>query len=674
MHPVDILIISLYLGLIFWLGRRAASTSQSEESFFLAGRKLGRLYQIFLNFGNATEPQGAVATASFVYERGASGAWYSFQTIFMNPYYWFMNVWFRRARMLTMADLFVERYRSRALAQFYALFQVGVTILMIGFGCFTAYTIGRTLVVKPESRWTPDERASIENYREWQQLEKRAGESLSIAETQRLTQLRQQRSTGAIASDIPVLNSLAAKAGFCLCFVGIVAVYMVAGGMKAAALNEALQGLLIIVFSVLLLPVGLHAVGGWSQLGSRVPQEMFRLFGLEGTKQFAGWTIFALTLASIVQVNALSSNMNIMGSARTELAARVGVAGFYVKRVMVILWTFAGLIAVAIFSRGNELADPDTAWGVMSRQLLGPGLMGLMIVGIAAGVMSNLAAKAMACASLFVQNFCHPLWASLTEKQGVRIARWTMVVVLLLGALSACLMSGMESVMRLVITVNVPFGAVVVLMLFWRRLTKAAVWCALVSSIAINLVVPLVASEFSWVREHPSLILTVDNAQGFAEPLYFDKIVSPSENILKPVGVGRFNLEVLILERMGVDVAKLGANGRLAAQCLWDVIFPFAVMIAVTLMSRKKDEPHVAQFFGKMKTPVESDPALDHQAMEATRANPQRFDHLKIFGAQSSWEFVRWDRTDIVGFVACCAVSGALIGVFCLALWWASGV
>ena len=92
LHAIDLVIILLYLGAVVYIGLRASKGTSSEEGFFLAGRKLGKLYQFFLNFGNATEPQGAVSTASFVYQQGAPGTWLSFQTVFMNPYFWFMNV------------------------------------------------------------------------------------------------------------------------------------------------------------------------------------------------------------------------------------------------------------------------------------------------------------------------------------------------------------------------------------------------------------------------------------------------------------------------------------------------------------------------------------------------------------------------------------------------------
>ncbi len=123
-HVIDILIIAAYLGGILYLGKRSASHSGSEEGFFLAGRKLGKFYQFFLNFGNATDANGAVSTATLVYQQGASGVWLAFQTIFMNPYYWFMNVWFRRVRLVTVAELFEERISSHNLSKIYALYQV----------------------------------------------------------------------------------------------------------------------------------------------------------------------------------------------------------------------------------------------------------------------------------------------------------------------------------------------------------------------------------------------------------------------------------------------------------------------------------------------------------------------------------------------------------------------
>ena len=179
LHLFDLLVILSYLGMVIYIGRRAAAAAHTEEGYFLAGRKLGKAYQFFLNFGNATDANGAVSTASLVYQKGASGVWLSLQTLFMNPYFWFMNPWFRRVRLVTVADLFEDRFGSKALARFYAIFQIIATVVVIiGFGNLVGYKVTASLLVKPEMQWSVEERAAVQGFQELRALE---GVSLSGA-------------------------------------------------------------------------------------------------------------------------------------------------------------------------------------------------------------------------------------------------------------------------------------------------------------------------------------------------------------------------------------------------------------------------------------------------------------------------------------------------------------
>ncbi|MEO5961473.1 MAG: sodium:solute symporter family protein, partial [Opitutaceae bacterium] len=388
LHVLDLIIIVAYLVTVVLIGKVASKATQNEEGFFLAGRKLGKLYQFFLNFGNATEPQGAVSTASFVYQQGAPGSWLSFQTVFMNPYFWFMNVWFRRVRLTTVSDLFEDRYASKGLSLFYAVFQILVACVFLGFGNVTAYKIASSLVVKQEVQYTPEEKIAVDGYRELKLLEKQNTAAPLAPELKtRLDILRDRNARGELRSYVTVLNDVLFYAVFTL----VVGTYIVLGGMAAAAVNEGLQSILIIVFSALLIPTGLHAIGGWGALAEKVPKQMFDLFGAAGGSQFTVLSLCGILLVSIVQNGGLSHNMGICGSAKNEFAARSGVSGTYLKRLMIIMWAFAGLIAVAMFGAGG-LSDPDAVWGSMSNQLLGPGLIGLMLAGVLAGTMSTLAA------------------------------------------------------------------------------------------------------------------------------------------------------------------------------------------------------------------------------------------------------------------------------------------
>ena len=678
-HLIDILIVLGYLVFVIVLGKIASKATKDQEGFFLAGRKMGKLYQFFMNFGNSTEPQGAVTTASLVYANGASKSWLTFQTIFISPFYWFVYVWFRRVRLTTVADLFEDRFNSKWLARVYSIYQIGVAVLLIAVGNLTAYSTTASLVLKPEANWTTAEKASVDGYYNLVKLEKQAADApLSAAEKTQIDTLHDLRNTHQLHRYISYLDPVWAQWAFYFVFTAVVGAYMVMGGMKGAAMNNALQGLLVVAFSVLLVPVGLHAIGGWHALATKVSPDKFQLVGASANGQYGFWYIVAFTWASLVQILGLSANMGILGSATNEYAARFGgVSGTYAKRLLIILWAFTGLIGAAMFAGRDALSEPDMLWGAMSNQLLGadhaiPGLIGLMLAGVLAGTMGILAAKAVAISSLFVRNIYRHIWPDVPEAQAVRTARWAIVGVLILGLGAARLLTNLEQGIKLIIDVNIPFGAAVMLIYTWRRLTPTAVWTAVALCVTLNIIIPnchmLTPANFPLVLavDHAPALLVKD-ATGHG--VYFDAVVhsDPNDQSSALMGTGRFNFECLMLSYAGLHPEQLSTTGRDTARYFFDGIFPFVVLILVSYLTKGTEPARVSLFYGKMKTPVAPSHEADLAAMEETRRNPGRFDHLKLLPG-THWEFLKWDKVDAIGFISCLGVSGAIIGLFVLLL------
>jgi solute:Na+ symporter, SSS family len=61
-----------------------------------------------------------------------------------------------------------------------------------------------------------------------------------------------------------------------------------------------------------------------------------------------------------------------------------------------------------------------------------------------------------------------------------------------------------------------------------------------------------------------------------------------------------------------------------------------------------------------MLTPVIGTHADDDREMELTRANPNRFAHLKLF-PDSNWEFRRWNREDWLGVGGACLAALSVV-------------
>lgn len=712
-HLVDILVIAAYFCVILYLGKKSSHTSSSEEGYFLAGRKLGKLYQFFLNFGNATDANGAVSTATLVYQQGASGVWLAFQTIFMNPYYWFMNVWFRRVRLVTVAELFEERLGSNNLAKVYALYQVTYVCLFIGWGNLVGYNVTASLLPKPEAAWTAEERQTVEHYREYRTLEKLSQTTkITPEQNTRLTQLSDAYARRELRSYVSYLQPWMFYIGFTV----IVGIYLWMGGLAGAAKNEIFQGILIVTFSILLIPFGFRALGGVGTLQERVAPEMMELLGAPGTESVSWYSLLAILLVSIIQINGIQGNMGVSGSAKDEYAARFGaVSGTYAKRLMIIMWTFVGLIGCGLYFGDSRLAEPDMLWGQLSRQLLAPGLFGLMLAGLIAAMMSNIATQSMASSALFVRNVYTYIAPGRTDKQGVLVGRLTIVCVLALGLLVALTMNDVVSFIRVQLTVNVPWGAAILLMFFWRKLTRAAVWWCVGLSALVFIILPFAIQLFPAATHNadliaktqplPRTVLVADgdtlgtvakkadstievlarlnslpaNADTKLEagtklattvaprpvPMFFDRVVREDHfDITSPlVGEGRFNLEAWILSKFGLNLSNMSARDLQAVQFFFDGVFPFLVLIVVSALTKAPAPEKINWFFGKMKTPVGATPELEAAAMEETRRNPSRYDHTKLFPT-SNWEWTKWDKTDTIGFICCLGISGGVIFMF----------
>jgi SSS family solute:Na+ symporter len=672
-HILDIAVIVAYLAVVIVLGFRESKKVTGEEGFFLAGRSLGRVYQFFLNFGNATDANGAVSTVSLVYRQGVSGIWLGFQLVFVNPYYWFMNVWFRRVRLVTMADLFTDRLGSRGLATFYSLFQIMIAVfVIIGFGNLVTYKISSALIVKSESAWTVEDRSAIEGYQELNALVKTSATTpLDEPSHARLNELRERQASGELKSFISALRPVPFYIGYTL----VVGVYVILGGMAATAVNEVIQSLIIIVFSVLLIPVGFAAIGGAGELAERVPMEAFNLFSSQGDGQINIYSLLAVLLVAVIQINGIIGNMGIAGSATNERAARYGaVSGTYAKRVMFVLWAFTGLIAVALFQGPTALSDPDLAWGTMSRELLGPGLLGLMLTGVLAANMSTVAAQTVSASALFVRNLFQPIFPNRGEKTALLVGRFAMVGALGFGVVAASMMTSVFSALVLVQTVAVPLGATVWLMFFWRRLTVPGAWAGILLATALNIVGPFTVSQIDAIKVHPTLTARVDGVDGTPLPVYFETVAreDPADPDSPLVGSGRLHLELVVVKLLGINPAQMSNAGRFGMRFLVDAITPFIFLIGVSLLTRPPKRELIDQFYGRMKTPVGATRELEAAGIAATRAEPDRFDHTKLV-RNSNWEFTKWDREDTIGFFACCAISCSIVGVFWGLLRLASG-
>jgi SSS family solute:Na+ symporter len=687
LHIVDLGLIAVYLAAMIWIGRRVGRATEGMDDFFLAGRKLGKVYQFFLNFGCSTNADQAVAVSREVYRQGIGGMWIQSLVLFLTPFYWISTMFFRRVRLTTIGDYYEERFGSPFLAAAYAVFTLALSAFIGGgIGMLVA---GKTMVAmtpKAIEQCTPAERASIEQFQELRQLEAAQAGALAPEQDARRDLLRQKQARGELRAFVSHVEPV----WFYLIYAIVVGAYTMMGGFRAAAITDGIQGVLIIVFSVILVPVGLARLGGFEGLHAAVPAHMFQLFGSASLSEYAWYTVVAMVLANLVSIVAVVSGMQTAGSATNEFAARVGmIGGMFMKRLLMLCWALAGLIAVGLYA--GRLHDPDLIWGVMTRDLLPPGAIGLMLVGVLAANMSTLDASAVSHAALFIRNLYKPLVPGRSDAHYLLVGR-AVIAVTLAGAILVAMTAGnLLELFQYVISIPAIFGASIWLGFVWRRVTKWAVIWQVAICVLLYAAIPTAFQSVEAARRHPAWLVETaprevtssspatrdDVAAGRAVRagdaltrtqvmppvgVFFEKVVpiEPGNPRSMKEGLGRFHAELWVLSWLAIDFTRWTKPQLVAARFFFDAIFPFVALVVLSWFTKPEPREALDRFFAKVHTPVQPTPSAEAAALAAAAANPRQFDADKVF-KHADWEILKPARSDYLGFFGTWALVGVVL-------------
>jgi SSS family solute:Na+ symporter len=690
LHILDALIIVIYILVILYLGWRVSTDTKNTSDFYIAGRRLGKVYQFFLNFGNATDSSQAVGVSREIYRTGIGGMWIQFLVLFLTPFYWFTSMLFRRCRQITIGDYFTERFDSKFLGGAFAVF----TLVMAFIGGGASYMVaGKTfeaLTPKPAEKYTAEERDSVERFLEYKELKERVNEGLAGEEQARYEELNDRLKRGELRSFIPYVNRYL----FYVIYALVVAAYTVLGGFTAAAITDAIQGVLIIVFSLILIPIGLSRIGGFEGLHASVPDYMFELFGSASISEYAWYTILAMILANLVSIVATAPSMAIAGSARDEMTARVGIiGGMFFKRFIMLFWALAGLLAIGLYS--GQLHDPDLIWGHMTQDLLFPGGIGLMLAGILAANMSSLDAQSVSNSALFIKNLYEPMVPGKSERHYINVGRVVILFILLGGVGTAVFVDNLLDLFKYFISIPAVFGAAIWLGFLWRRLTRWAVIAQVILCFTVYAVIPNLFQAIDAVQNNPSFLLMTqpkeiiittgaldeDVEAGRAEKVgqaieqrhviepvgvYFEHVVrmDPSDPESPRQGQGRFHAEIWVLSWFGIDFSRCTKAQLVSVRFFFDALFPFVLLFLFSAFTRPVKKGILDRFYGKLHTPVQPTPELEEQALEQAAQHPEKFEKQKIIPG-SSWEILKPGWIDVLGFGG----SWILVGVVILLLY-----
>jgi len=428
LHPIDAIVIAVYLLGVTSVGFFVARHVKDLGGFVMP-RWFGKSFMLMHSFGTGTHSDQAVGVASKTYSAGLSGIWYQWLWLFSTPFYWIIAPIMRRFRAYTTADVFEARF-DRSVAGLFA----GVCLI------HQSYTMGLILL----------------------------GSGKIIEAT-----------TGsAVRADVAIYMMTV-----------LFMVYGIAGGLAAAIITDFVQGILTVIFSFILLPFILHAVGGIEGMHNS-PALDDQMLSLVAPGEIGVFYIVMISLNALVSIVAIPVTMSACGAGRTELDGQIGFTfGTFLKRICTVAWCMTGLAAVVYFAgqAGREEIDPDQIYGLVANDFLpriAPGLLGLFLASLLAAVMSSCDSMMIAISALFTSNVYRPMVPNRSKGHYVWVARVAAAVVVTGGVVFALTMEnvqvGMEVLWKLLAMMGIAFW----LGLCWRRTTVVGAWAATLGAFA----------------------------------------------------------------------------------------------------------------------------------------------------------------------------------------------
>ena len=557
---IDWVIVAAYLIGVTLLGISSARRVKTSSNFFISDRQSGKLLMTFFSFGTGTNTDQAIGVASKTYTVGASGIWYQWLWLFSTPFYWLLAPLFRRMRAVTTSDYLLIRY-GRSVAVLFAI--VGMFQLSINIGVVLKATAA---LIAPVSG-------------------------------------------GAISPEMAII-------GMTILFV----IYGVAGGLNAAILTDAVQGVLTIVLSFLILPFALNAVGGLEGLRARASVDNPELFSIVAPSDITVLYVVVLALNGLIGWVATPYSMQMIGAGRTEDDARVGlVVGMFLKRIVTIAWVLTAMCAVGYYA--GTTVNPDHVYGLMARDLLpqiAPGLIGLFIASVLAAVMSSCDCLMVAAAALFTENIYKPLIRpGRSERHYVLVGRLTSITVVLAGLSIAFTLPGVVRGLEVFWMVGAMMGLAIWMSFVWRRATAAAAWASTLGGYAAG----LFTSDIAFIG------WSFNNHFAGSLPefmLYEGKLFLPWQMIIY-------------------------------------LTVSLVMMVAVSFVTRPPDKKRLDRVYECLRTPVSKDePEGEPLTLPAGTAPAAR----SVLIAHPDFEIMRPTAYTVIGFLASCFMVVVLIGSF----------
>ncbi|MFO7690298.1 MAG: sodium/proline symporter PutP [Cryobacterium sp.] len=270
---------------------------------------------------------------------------------------------------------------------------------------------------------------------------------------------------------------------------GVTLLYTLFGGFLGATLTDVAQGILMLVALVAVPLVAINATGGVVATLDSIREVDPNLLSITAGGSVLGViSAAAWGLGYVGQPHIIVRFMAMRTPQDAKAGRRIGIGWMVITALGAVS---TALIGIAYFQQNPDLslANPETVFLLLSQTLFHPFIAGLVLAAVLAAIMSTISSQLIVSSSALVEDLYKIIGKKdASPKQLVMLGRLGVLLVALAAGLIA--LNRDATILELVgfawAGFGAAFGPVVILSLYWKKLST---WGALASMVTGAVVV-----------------------------------------------------------------------------------------------------------------------------------------------------------------------------------------
>lgn len=273
--------------------------------------------------------------------------------------------------------------------------------------------------------------------------------------------------------------------------IGLIAgAYTVYGGLKAVVWSDLIQGATLLIGGLIVMFIALDKVGGWEAFMANSGDKLHTVLPWDHPEM--PWV--AVFIGGLWVPNLYYWGLNqfitqrTLGAKSIEEGQKGILFGASLKLLIPIIVVFPGIMAYELF--GDEIAHQDMAYPYLIKEVLPSGFMGIMFAALFGAVMSTLDSLLNSAATIFTMDIYKPYFNKEADsKKLIRTGRITTVILVIVGCLWAPIVAQFGSLYDYIqMSWGLIQGGILAAFLYgllWKKVPPAAAIGAMILNVPI---------------------------------------------------------------------------------------------------------------------------------------------------------------------------------------------